>query len=116
MANARSKQVDCQDCCQGYETKKVAVVASANTIVQPDAVMVLRINAVVANPAMVASGRPPDVTGLTVFGGDLEGPVRLIMRGDYDPLGQGWTRGEWIRIWLWRWKGVDVARIDLSTS
>ena len=44
-----------------------AVVAAAHAVVEPDAVVVLRFDACVADSAVVCSGGTPDVAGFAVF-------------------------------------------------
>lgn len=52
------------------EEKKVAVVADANTIAHPRAVVIIHHHTVVTHGAMRSPGRAPDVAGLAVFAGD----------------------------------------------
>lgn len=52
------------------EDKKVAVVADADAVAHPRAVVVVVGHAVVAHRAVGGAGRPPDVAGLAVLAGD----------------------------------------------
>ena len=54
-----------------HEGKEVSVVPPPDTVVNPNAMVVLGFHAVVTDAAMMGSGRPPEVTRLTVLRGDL---------------------------------------------
>ncbi|KFY06261.1 hypothetical protein V492_08095 [Pseudogymnoascus sp. VKM F-4246] len=56
-----------------YEGEEIPVVPPPHTVVQPHAVVVVRLDAVIADAAVVAAGRAPDMTGLAVFHGHLHG-------------------------------------------
>lgn len=73
--------------------KKVPVVAAPDAVVQPHAVVVLRLDAVVAHAAVVAARRPPDAACAAVFHGDLDGDQVFRGRADARP-GVGGGDGE----------------------
>lgn len=59
-----------------HEGEEVAVVAPPDAVVEPHAVVVRGLDAVVAHAAVVRAGRPPDVAGLAVFGWHFHGGGR----------------------------------------
>lgn len=59
------------DSCDGDECKIRAVVAKADVIAEPWAVMVEATNAVVASGAMTGSWRTPDTAGIAVLDCDI---------------------------------------------
>lgn len=67
---------------RGNKCEEVSVVAFSDTVVQPDAMMVVTLDAVVAHPAVVSSRWSPDVAGSAVFHGKFKsGSTRV--RGLY---------------------------------
>ena len=56
---------------EAYKAYKVPVIASANAVIDPDTVMVLSFNTVVADPTVMASWRSPDVARLAVLGREV---------------------------------------------
>lgn len=64
--------------------EKVSVVAFSNTIVQPDAVMIMALNAVVAHSTVMSTRGAPDITRSAVLHGEFEcgstGVRRLYLR------------------------------------
>lgn len=64
-------QVQRKQSCGRDKGEEVAVVAPSDAIVQPHAMMVGGLDAVIAHPAVVGARRAPDLTCLTVFGRDF---------------------------------------------
>lgn len=94
-----SKKEPGQECPGHDEDKELAVVSAANAIVEPDAVVVLRLDASVAYPTVVRSGWSPDLTGLAEFDRHLHGCSRsvrgFLLPGLYhDPRGSGRADGQ----------------------
>lgn len=77
MTNAGSEKVDSKKGSRSYKEEEIAVVASADTIIQPDTVVILCFDTVVTYAAVVTSRWSPDVTALTVLGRNLKETVRL---------------------------------------
>ena len=67
MAETGEGQEEAKECCGADESDEISVVAPANTIVDPNAMVVLGFYTIIANSAMVTPGRSPDVAGLAVF-------------------------------------------------
>ena len=53
--------------------KEIPVVAPPDAIIQPDTMMILSFDTIVANSAMMATRRPPYIAGLAVLGRDVHG-------------------------------------------
>jgi len=68
------------------ESKEIAVVATSDTIVEPNAVMVLSFNAIVANSTMMTTRWPPDIAGSAVLGRNLHGRSFRLGRSDHCPV------------------------------
>ena len=49
------------------EREEVSIIASADTVIYPDTVMVGRLNAIVAETAVVSTRRSPDVAGFAIL-------------------------------------------------
>ena len=81
-----------------YEKKK-PVVTPPDAVVQPDAVVVLRFDAGVADAAVVGAGRAPDGAGFAVFSRDLHG-----LRGGTGGWGgvAGFSGGSGVSVGGWR--------------
>jgi hypothetical protein len=108
LGKACAKKVETKEGGERDEGEKVAVVASSNTIVQPDTMMVLSFNAVVAYSAMMTSWWTPDVTSLAVLSGYFHRSSLRLSRLDHGPVihrrGQSkkvfilFRRGHWVEI------------------
>lgn len=67
VRQAGTKQEKCKNGRGANKGEKIPVVTAADTIVEPDTVMVKRLNTIVAGTTMVAARGPPYVACLTVF-------------------------------------------------
>jgi hypothetical protein len=67
MCQAGSEQEKAHDGTRCHERQKVAVVAAANAIVEPNTVMILRFDAGITHAAMVCSWRAPDIARFAEF-------------------------------------------------
>jgi hypothetical protein len=68
------------------EYKEVAIVTATDTVVQPDAVMILGFDAVVANTTMVRTWGPPDIAAFAVFGRDFHSSIAACGRYHHCPF------------------------------
>jgi hypothetical protein len=89
MPCARSEEVYPHERATGNESEEVPVVPSSHAVVEPEAMVVLRLDAVVADAAVVAARRAPDVAGFAEFGRDFEGAVLGGRGPDHYPVGCG---------------------------
>lgn len=87
VCGAGGEEVDSQQRARRDECVKVAVVTPTHAVIQPHAMVVLRLDAVVAYAAVVAARGAPDVTRFAVFCGDFEGAVLRDGGFDNDPVG-----------------------------
>lgn len=69
------------------ECEKVSVIPAANTVVEPDTVMILGFNTVVAKAAVMGTRRPPDITRPAVLGRDLHCGSGWVGGLDQSPFG-----------------------------
>lgn len=77
----QTKKRGCTD-----EGEKVAVIPSAHTVVDPYTVMVQSLDAVIADPAMIAPSRTPDIAGLAILDWHVHGCCRGGGQFDHDPV------------------------------
>lgn len=68
MCGAEGKEEKAEEGGEEDVGEEVAVVAAADAVVQPDAVMILSFDAGITHPAMVGAGWAPDVAGFAVLG------------------------------------------------
>lgn len=67
MCQTSTDQKESQEGARADESKEIAIVSATNTIVEPHAVMVEGFDTVVADAAVIAARRPPNITCLAVF-------------------------------------------------
>lgn len=77
---------------RAHECEKVAIVAAPNAIVEPDAMVVKGLYTVVANTAMVAARRSPDIAGLAIFHWYIHGSNIGSGQLNHDPIICGWAK------------------------
>lgn len=75
LCKARGKEIGSHERPKRDKCKEIAVVAAANTIIEPDTMMIMSLDAVIANPAMMTTRWSPDVAGFAVFDWHLHGGV-----------------------------------------
>jgi hypothetical protein len=68
--------------------EEISVVSASDAVVKPHAVMVLRLNAIIAEPAVVGARRSPDVAGAAMPNRDFHGGRRLVCRSNEVPVGR----------------------------
>lgn len=73
LRQTRSKYIKSQKRTCRKEHEEIPVIATAYTVVDPDAMVVLRFDAVVADAAVVAPGWSPDIAGFAVLCGHFHG-------------------------------------------
>ena len=116
VPNACAEEVDSQKRSAKHESEEVAVVPPADAVVEPDAVMVLSLDTIIAYSAVVAARWTPDIACLAVFGRNLECTIRCgVVLYDY-PLGHGWSWGKRIGVVGNRWVGVKISGEYLTVS
>jgi hypothetical protein len=98
------------------EDEKVAVVATTNAVVEPHAVVVLRLDTVVADATVVGARWAPDVAALAVLGWHLHCGVGARCRHHHSPLGRCRAKTQWVIIRIRRRERVQIAGKDLTRS
>ena len=73
MAKASKCEEYSKDSSSADEGKEIAIISPANAIVDPYAMMVLRLNAVVTDSTMVAPRWAPYVARLAILDADVDG-------------------------------------------
>lgn len=111
MPETGGPQVDAEKGARGDKGEEVPVIAPPDAVVEPQAVVVLRVNAVVAHAAVMAARRSPDVARLAVLGRYFKGAVLCNGRKHDDPF-RGWG-AESQRIAVVHGLRMEVARQDL---
>lgn len=91
------------------EGEKVAIVSSTNTIVEPNTVMIECFDTIIANPAMIASRWPPDVTSLAIFDRDIHCGRFGSSKSNHDPVIGRRSKCEWIILCIRRWEWMNIA-------
>lgn len=86
--------------CGADKCHKVAVVTAANAVVEPYAMMVMKLNAVITNSAMTDAGRAPDPTGGTIFNLNCAGLV-------------AWQRRDH-GVFAWEVTAMAICRMDMT--
>lgn len=115
MSQAGEGQQKPEHSTSSDKTKEISVVASAHAVVEPDTVMIQRLNTVVANSAVVTSRGSPDVTRFAVLDRYVHGGSLRSRKSNHDPIIGRRANGKRILI-IGRWEGVYIARENLSWS
>jgi hypothetical protein len=76
LRKTSGEKVKTQDRSSCYEGEEVTVVATTDTIVDPHTVMILRLDAVIADSTVVTSWWTPDIASLAILYGHLHGSSR----------------------------------------
>ena len=89
VRQARAEEEKAKHGDKADEAEKIPVVATSDTVIQPDAVVVQIFHAVVTSSAVVTSGWPPDVTCPTVLNGNIHGTchTRLLYHNPFGHWG-----------------------------
>jgi hypothetical protein len=61
VSKTGTEEVEAQECARSDKGQKVAVIATTNTVVQPNTVVILRLDARVTDAAVMSAWGPPDV-------------------------------------------------------
>jgi hypothetical protein len=75
LGQRRAKEQEAQKSERANKNKEVTVVATANAVVDPDTVMVLRLDTVVTDAAMMGARRAPDIAAFAVLCWNFHGCI-----------------------------------------
>jgi hypothetical protein len=114
MRQRRAKKAKTQQRPTRHKSEEVAIVAPPHAIIQPDAVVVLSLNAVVAASAVVGARRAPDFAGFAELGRDFHGDVLVGAGEDRRPCCCWWSRGQEIVVWPSGGEWVKVSGENLG--
>lgn len=78
LRKAYANQVEGEDGGRCDKGEEVSVVALADAVIQPHAMVIVRLDAVIAKTAVVGTRRPPDVARPAVLDGKLHGGSRRL--------------------------------------
>ena len=107
VTEAAKCQEDAQKRARSDKSEEVAIIASANAVVEPEAMMILCFGAVVANATVMSARRSPYVAGLAVFGRNLHGGVGRPGSSDKGPFIQRGANGQRIiRLGFLQWMQI----------
>ena len=86
MPQASEGEENTQKSPSAHKCKKVSIISSANTVIDPHAMMILGLYAIITSSAMVTSRWSPNVTGFAVLGRNVHGGVSRFCRSNHGPL------------------------------
>ena len=96
MTETAEHKIETEQCARTHKAKEVAVVATANAIVDPHAMMILGFDTTVADSAVMTSRWAPYIAGLAVFSWDVQGSIESTSGFNRGPLRQRWWYSEGI--------------------
>lgn len=113
--NTKREEIGGEQGCRADKGEEVPVVTASDAVVEPHAVMVLRLDAGIAYFAVVTTGRAPYAAGTTVFDGHFEMNVVLFGGLDEGPAVRWWDR-ERVVVGRVGFEGVHITRIYLNVG
>lgn len=96
------------------EREEIPIVSTADAVIEPDTVMVLSLDTVVANPTMMTSRWPPDVAGFAILCRHFHCGSGRLSRFDHRPIVRWWRQSERIFIFIRRRHWMKVPRENLA--
>lgn len=108
-------EVEPKECGAADEGEEIAVVATADAVVEPDAVVVLGLDAVVAQAAVVRPRGAPDVACFAVLGGHLHRGGCRVGGLDERPFRRRRAKPQGIFALVYGGETVHVSRQDLGS-
>lgn len=73
LDETRADEVGGENCGRGNKCKEISVVAFSDTVIEPDTVVVVGLDTVIAKATVVGTWRAPDVASSAVLNGDFHG-------------------------------------------
>lgn len=73
VSQAGTNQIKTDQCTPANKSEEITVVAAANTIVEPNTVMIKSLDTVVTDSAVVAARWSPNITGLAILDRHIHG-------------------------------------------
>jgi hypothetical protein len=104
-----SEKKEAQQSCRTHKDEEVAVVAATHAVVEPNTVMVLSFNAVVADTTVMRARRSPYVAAFAILGGNFHCSVGTGGRHNHCPLRSSGTKTQWVFIRIRGWERVQIA-------
>lgn len=104
VRQARAKEVETEQRATEHKGEEVSIVAASDAVVQPHAVMILGLDTIVADAAVVCARRAPDVTRLAVLGWDLHCGRGRGGGDDHCPFGRRGPEGQGVFV---GWRGRE---------
>lgn len=108
-----SSKVGTEESSAGNKSEKISVVSTADTVIEPNAMMILGLDAIVAQSTVVSTRWTPDVTGSAVPNRDFHSSGRLVCGSDEVPIGSRGPESKRVVI-FGRGESVDISRKNLS--
>lgn len=73
LDKTRADQVGGENCGRGDKCKEISVIAFSDTVIEPDTVVVVGLDTVIAEAAVMSTRRAPDVASPAVLNRDFHG-------------------------------------------
>jgi hypothetical protein len=86
LSEIRTQDEETQRSAEGKECEEISVVSASNAIVDPNTVVILGLNAVVADSTVVTSRWPPDVASFAVLGWHFHSSRGRLRGLDHSPI------------------------------
>ena len=112
MANAGERKKEAEYGASADKAKEVPVIPTADTVVQPNTVMVQSLDAVVAYSAVIASWWPPDIATFAVLDRNIHGCCLRSCQSDHDPVVSRRTHSQRV-VRVSRRKRMNISRENL---
>jgi hypothetical protein len=98
------------------EHEEVPIITTSDAVIEPDTMMILGLDAIVANTTVMGTRRSPDVAAFAILGWNLHGGVVANSRHHHSPL-CGWrAKVQWVGIRITRREWVQIAGKYLAWS
>lgn len=110
LSKTRTDQVKCKKRGGSDKGKEIAVIAFTDTVVEPDTVMVMGLDAVVAKATVMSTRGTPDIARPAVLHRYLHSCRIGLGRFDKSPVGGGGPKLEGIIMLIQRRKSVEISR------
>ncbi len=103
-----------QSSTEGKEREEISIISAPNAIINPNAVVVLRLNTVIADSTVVTSRWSPYITSLAIFGWHFHCSRGRLCRLDHRPIVRWGCQSERIFVLVRRWHGMKVSGENLA--
>jgi hypothetical protein len=103
-----------QYCTEGKECEEISVVSASDAIVDPNTMVVLGLDTVVANSTVVTSRRTPDVASFAVFGWHFHSSGGRLCGLDHGPIVRWGCQSKRVFVLVRRRHWMKISRKNLA--